>query len=323
MRSPYTQAGWPAALLSVVALVTGCNTMPTTPVPDGGIADGDENTDPRFVRTDKRATIGRVRIVGRNVFVDDRRVQQDQRLANNADVRTGPRSWVRVEFDPALEAGCRTLIQGFRRGNLYGESEGCPHEVTAEPGTIRAEPVPTRYHLGARGGSVVVTVIEGAAVVWAKWSPSQPIRVGPMQEARVAPGNVIGPTPVTRRQVEARTAWRASLERGLENRTGIDPALCEGYAAEAVRQSGQNLQYRCGFDGPLWAPDFETHLNWCLAQGEPASLERQTAARARALRDCQAKNQGSTQSQGTARPLLLGIFSDLLRRRAEPSPDNQ
>ncbi|MEY6433746.1 hypothetical protein ABC977_15180 [Thioalkalicoccus limnaeus] len=319
MRSPHTRAGWSLALLSMAALLANCNTMPTMPGPDGGIADGDENTDPRFVRTDKRGTIGQLRIVGQNVFVDDRRLERGQRLANNASVRTGPRSWVRVEFDPAIETGCRTLVQGFRQGNLYGESKACPHEVTGEPGTVRAERVPTRYHLGAQGRSLVITVIEGTAVVWASGDPSRPVRVGPMQEARIEPGAVAGPTGVTRRQVQERTAWRTSLERGLGSGIDIDPGLCERYATEAVSQYRQNLRYRCGFDGPLWAPDHATHLKWCLAEGEPKSLEARTAAREQALRECRAQGQGTGQWEGIVGPILQGIVSELLRRSGESS----
>ncbi len=41
-------------------------------------------------------------------------------------------------------------------------------------------------------------------------------------------------------------------------------AFCDSYARNAVAQNQQNLERRCGYSGPRWLSNFNTHYNWCV-----------------------------------------------------------
>ena len=53
--------------------------------------------------------------------------------------------------------------------------------------------------------------------------------------------------------------------------------FCDEYASQAVASAAQNKHKQCGFGGPRWGFDYNTHYDWCLQVPEGAALaERQS-----------------------------------------------
>lgn len=61
--------------------------------------------------------------------------------------------------------------------------------------------------------------------------------------------------------------------------------FCNNYANTAVNQQRQNFSQRCGFSGPRWHTNFQSHKNWCLSTNRNTA-NAETQARARGLRNC-------------------------------------
>lgn len=64
--------------------------------------------------------------------------------------------------------------------------------------------------------------------------------------------------------LSATAAQRASEQRARADALRKCPLhWCERYSNRAVGQSGQNEHLKCGFGGPRWSGDYETHYQWC------------------------------------------------------------
>jgi hypothetical protein len=62
-------------------------------------------------------------------------------------------------------------------------------------------------------------------------------------------------------------------------------ANCAWYADTAIKQQQQNVLGKCGFKGPEWNADRQSHLAWCATQG-PDSWRAQAQNRERLLAGC-------------------------------------
>ena len=52
--------------------------------------------------------------------------------------------------------------------------------------------------------------------------------------------------------------------------------FCDEYASQAVISATQNKSRQCGYGGPRWGFDYDTHYDWCLQVPEGAAYaERQ------------------------------------------------
>lgn len=63
---------------------------------------------------------------------------------------------------------------------------------------------------------------------------------------------------------------------------------CGAYAAAAVAQNQQNVNFNCGFSGPRWSSNYNDHFNWC-GTANMAALTAEDRARADMLKQCAAK----------------------------------
>ncbi len=60
---------------------------------------------------------------------------------------------------------------------------------------------------------------------------------------------------------------------------------CEQYAQNAVGENQQNLANKCGFTGPRWSPDYQSHFRWCVGARQD-SVNREADARRNDLGNC-------------------------------------
>jgi hypothetical protein len=60
---------------------------------------------------------------------------------------------------------------------------------------------------------------------------------------------------------------------------------CGWYADTAIKQQQQNELRKCGFTGPEWNADRQSHLSWCATQS-PDSWKAQAQNRERKLASC-------------------------------------
>jgi hypothetical protein len=83
-------------------------------------------------------------------------------------------------------------------------------------------------------------------------------------------------------------------DRGLSFRFGNNDrrgdvegkrASCELYARIALVQADANDRYRCGFRGPQWDRDANSHFRWCRWASR-ADLARDQLFRSQGLQDC-------------------------------------
>jgi hypothetical protein len=83
---------------------------------------------------------------------------------------------------------------------------------------------------------------------------------------------------------DSETAERSA--RLEECRPRTSPArACELYARSAFRLARRNYERRCGFSGPRWTRDIDTHKSWCET-ADPQQRRREQTARHRALAAC-------------------------------------
>ena len=55
-----------------------------------------------------------------------------------------------------------------------------------------------------------------------------------------------------------------------------DETFCDEYASQALISATQNKTKQCGYNGPRWGFDYDTHYDWCLQVPEGAAYaERQ------------------------------------------------
>jgi hypothetical protein len=303
---------------ALAVLLGACQPVQQGPVGDGGFVELDENTDPRFLHYDRGDVIGRLRIAGTRVYLNGRLVDRDQRLPNHAHVRTGPASGVRAELAPGTGSSCRVAVRELVKGNLYAETRTCVHELGTRQGGARAEGPRATYHASARGDLTVLTVIAGQMQAWSVRDPAHSVPVGAYQEVELRPGGVVGPRRVSEAQVRARTAWRAAFD--WEGRSEA-AAACERYAAVAVRQNEENLKRGCDFTGPRWQSEARYHVAWCLEADNRQQADRETEARARALKQCARADQGSGTDDAAGRALIDWVLSVGQRRPRTTTTD--
>ncbi len=125
----------------LAALSSACEPLPPRPDPavrDGGLVELDENTEPRFVYSDRTGSIGILRVAGNNVFVNGDRVTRSMDLPNNALVSTGLGSGARIDFLGGPGGQCRIGIEEFRTGRLYAETQRCLQQVGTPEGGAQA-----------------------------------------------------------------------------------------------------------------------------------------------------------------------------------------
>jgi hypothetical protein len=63
--------------------------------------------------------------------------------------------------------------------------------------------------------------------------------------------------------------------------------ICDRYALDALEGQRENLWRRCGYSGPLWAPDFQRHYEWCMTASPGSELDTEHG-RTAALAACRA-----------------------------------
>ena len=56
--------------------------------------------------------------------------------------------------------------------------------------------------------------------------------------------------------------------------------ICKNYSKTAVSQNQQNKQKGCGFSGPEWSSDYNTHFKWCMNVNDSARDKEQDAREA-------------------------------------------
>jgi hypothetical protein len=62
-------------------------------------------------------------------------------------------------------------------------------------------------------------------------------------------------------------------------------ANCGWYADTSLKQQQRNEQGKCGFKGPEWNSNRQTHLTWCATQS-PDSWKAQAQKREQMLAGC-------------------------------------
>jgi len=200
-----------------------------------GFVELDENTDPRFVHFNKSGQIGVLQVDGPNVYLNRSPVRRATPVANNAHVATGQGSGARVQFAPG-RLGCRIGILELQKGYLYGESDGCIHQVESRHGAARVDGPPAIYHVSAFPDRTVITVIRGVVQVWVWPNPSRTVPVGTLQEAVLTPAAIAGPRPISRTEVRNRIDWRRKFVFGAPDLTVAQ------VSAPAAVQAGQSLE---------------------------------------------------------------------------------
>ena len=289
----------------------------------GGFVQLDENTDPRFLHSARRDSIGVLRTDGNDVYLNGNRVSGPVSVPNNGHVRTGPGSGARVDFR-AGPRDCLIRAVEFRSGRLYGETQQCAQQVETQPGAARSGQPRTAYQVRLSGQRAEVTVVNGIVDVWLSQKPGDRRTVRAAQEAILTPVAIEGPRDLTRDEVRQRTEWRAKYDF---SRTSGRDEFCRRYAATAVEQNGENLKRKCGFSGDLWRPDYPANYEWCMTGDNWRTAAPQAeAARKRQLGQC-----GANASEGWSQVLpyvpyvvdtVLGIISDRHSRNSRDTyPD--
>lgn len=61
--------------------------------------------------------------------------------------------------------------------------------------------------------------------------------------------------------------------------------VCVGYARHAVKEATEAKNLGCGFTGPRWSTDHDTHFNWCKG-AEGQTVSREAVSRGGPLMNC-------------------------------------
>lgn len=56
-----------------------------------------------------------------------------------------------------------------------------------------------------------------------------------------------------------------------------DENFCDEYASQAMVSATQNKAKQCGYNGPRWGFDYDTHYDWCLQVPEGAAMAERLA----------------------------------------------
>lgn len=67
-----------------------------------------------------------------------------------------------------------------------------------------------------------------------------------------------------------------------------DDIYCAIYGKTAVAQNEQNNSRGCGFTGPKWSSDEQSHINWCV-NVSASRADQETATRVKKLLECGVK----------------------------------
>ena len=95
-------------------------------------------------------------------------------------------------------------------------------------------------------------------------------------------------------------------------------AFCVDYAKTATVAACENVDRKCGNDGPRWSADVVAHLNWCLSLNGDQSLPNvETEARQNGLAACAVKLRLSDMKPGIGLPKISPIGS----KSATPASD--
>lgn len=199
-------------VLLLPMLLPGCQTTPVREAPSGtepdSVVELDENTDPRFVSRSRGGVIGRIRVDGQNVFLNNKPVIRRARLSNGARIHTGANSGARIELK-AYRA-CQYYIEDFHTGKIYGNTDACGHNVVMGNATGQSTQMQTRYVMDA--GEAVVTLIAGEMQLALLSNPQKHIKLSAFQEARVTPAGLVGPIPVSAQTIRERMRWRSKFK---------------------------------------------------------------------------------------------------------------
>ncbi len=57
------------------------------------------------------------------------------------------------------------------------------------------------------------------------------------------------------------------------------PGYCHDYAAQAVREAGENLAHSCGYSGRRWTVNYREHFEWCLGAARDVTIGERVARR--------------------------------------------
>lgn len=92
---------------------------------------------------------------------------------------------------------------------------------------------------------------------------------------------------VPQSQADRETAERERMLSQCRQRKNAGDNRCRGYANQAVSQQRQNMARGCGYTGPEWRDDYQTHFDWCR-RTDWGQVQAQTSRRDQALMRCQA-----------------------------------
>ena len=71
---------------------------------------------------------------------------------------------------------------------------------------------------------------------------------------------------------------------------GGDPGQCSAYAKGAIAQNEEALRRNCGYGGPRWQSNYDSHYHWCMVDGWMFNgTQHENQARAEGLAKCQPK----------------------------------
>ncbi len=193
--------------------------------PPSGVVEMDQNTDPRFFFRNQQDLIGYLKVAGKNVRLDGKKVTRKIRIQNGAHVTTGPASAAIIEFFPSLERECGIEVREFRYGRLYGLASQCGQIVITNQGAMETQDSLASYHVETYGGETVFTAIHGQAAVWLQSNPSLVVMVPSYHQVRLLPDQISTPRSVTPGEVASLTRWRENFKLYKQQEIEQDPII--------------------------------------------------------------------------------------------------
>ena len=182
--------------------------------PPSGVVEMDQNTDPRFYRSDYRGVIGRLKIAGNKVRLNGRRLDRDSDIESGDHVSTGPASAAIIEFVPFSDSRCGFEIRDLWKGRIYGSTDWCFHMVSMDRGVMETRQGPASYHVDARDAeTTVITAIDGETLVWLRSNPEYKVTVPSYHQVSMSHSRISPPQRVSRSDVVSITNWRENFRR--------------------------------------------------------------------------------------------------------------
>ncbi len=178
-----------------------------------GVVEMDQNTDPRFFLPQERGRIGRLKIAGDEVFLNDVPVNRDVDINNGDHVATGDASWAVIEFSRVWSQACRIETRNLLRGRIYGIVRKCGHFVTAYQSAMETMQGTESYHVQiVSENEIVFTAIQGPIKVWLQFDPSYFQEVPSYHQVTVSDGQISPPENV-KGEIGRITGWRDNFRR--------------------------------------------------------------------------------------------------------------